>query len=350
MSKFTNALLLLFFSSVGISFGQNIDKNLDAYTYTQMPSHPFPNEVTSYYITHDLYTSPGESGYEIGKRIKNAIKIPRLTESTEQEGAHFMVRVEGFSRTELEMREVSKKEKRGDEEVSVTYYYYSFKYKYPMYYEVMLPHEAEPIDKASLTNTTFQPYHSTSFKSKSQVYRWWAENKNAVTANLRKKLLREGLENLKYRVDSRFAFTVVKENSLFYTVKKFKKFDYTDVDAAYETAQAAVATIEPTDKVATDAFSADMQLAIDQWKKILAEKDLDTRKTRINKKVAERMYRNIFQALIMMDKYEEARTLKAEAESFIKNAITNVMEEELEDKENRYNVNIEEIKPRMAEN
>lgn len=350
MSKFTNALLLFLFASVGVSVGQNIDKNVDSYTYTRMPSHPFPSSVTSYYITDDLYTGPTESGYEIAKKIKAAIQIPRLTESSEHKGANFLVRVEGFSRTELEMNEITRKEKRGDEEISVTYYYYSFGYKYPVYYEVTLPNEAEPIDKAYLTKSTYDTHRSPSYKSQGQVYKWWSENKNTVAATLRKKLLQTGIENLKHRVDSRFAFTVVKERALFYTVKKFKKFDYTDVDAAYETAQAAVATIEPTDKIFSGEFSDKMQLAINQWEKIIAEKDLEKRKTRINKKVTERMYRNIFQALVMMDRFDEAHALKDEAESLIKNAITATMEQNLENKENRYNANIEELELKIAEN
>ena len=93
-----------------------------------------------------------------------------------------------------------------------------------------------------------------------------------------------------------------------------------------------------------------MELAIEQWEKILLDKDLEKRKTRINSKVAERMYRNIFQALVMMDRFDDALALKAQAESLVKNPIPSTMEYQLKNKQNRYNANLEEIEFRMADN
>ena len=350
MSKLTKNLLFVFLLSGGAVVGQNIDKNVEACTYTRMPSHPFPNSVESYHITKELYTGPGESKYEIAKKIDNAIKLPRLTKSTEGEGANFLVRVEGFTRGDIETTETSRKEKRGDEEVSVPYYNYVFSYKYPIYYEVSLPNGAEPIDRTYLIDNKSHRYSSPSFKSRSQLSKWWAENRSSVKTDLRKKLLNQGMSTLKQRVDSRFAFTVVTEGVTLYTVKKFKGFDYADVDAAYETAKEAIATIEPSDRVYKEEFTSKMELAIEQWEKILLDKDLEKRKTRINSKVAERMYRNIFQALVMMDRFDDALALKAQAESLVKNPIPSTMEYQLKNKQNRYNANLEEIELRMADN
>ena len=349
MLRITSSLLLLFFVTVGISLGQNIDKNTNSYTYTRMPSHPFPSSVQEYHVETELYTTPGESKYEIDKRIKGAIKIPRLTESTEHQGARFLVRLEGYTRTEIELNETSRKEKRGDEEISVPYYYYSFRYKYPIYFEVSLPDDANPIDKAYLVDASSTSYKSPEYKSSGQLAKWWSDNRSRVEAGLRTDILKAGVKRLQKRVNDKFAFTQVNEQVDFFTVKKFKGMDYTDVSNAYATASEAIAAIEPSDRVFSETFRTKMQSAIEQWENILTEQDLESRKARINKKVAERMYRNIFQAFIMMDAFAEANATKERAESMIKNAIPAALENTLKDRQHRYEANIN-LEEQIAEN
>ncbi|UII23725.1 hypothetical protein [Fulvivirga ligni] len=331
--------------AIGISFfgvnAQNLDKQKNSIKYTQLPVKPLPQEITQYHIKTDLgYIYSGDSKTETLSKIKGAAQIPHL-EKTESEGAEILVRLESYYKSEVKYETVTKTEKRDDKEVSVTYYYLTFSYKYPLYYEVKLPGEVDPYyTQFANGSQDMKTYKSQEFRSSSDRGKWWGDNYKSVQSKLRTDLLNSNVSDMKSNVMKLFSYRKTVLYSRFFTVKKYKKFEYTDIDAAWEKAKSAIDYINEGDIVFNDDFNNTMMEAITMWQKVLDESDVDDKKARINKKVTEALYNNIFLAYSMMSDFEKAEEIKGIAEGRIgKKAIDNTYENWLNGRKQRFAAN-----------
>ncbi|MTI26372.1 hypothetical protein [Fulvivirga kasyanovii] len=335
-------LLSLMVLAIGLSLNaQNLDKQKTKVTYTQLPLKPLPEEVTQYYVETDLgYIYSGDSKTETLNKIKSAAEIGHL-EKTADQGAKLLVRLETYYKSEVNFQTIVRKEKRDDKEVSVTYHFLTFDYKYPLYFELTLPGEIEPFySEFSNGSNQMTTYRSSEYRTSSELSNWWNSNYKSVQGKLRTDLLNKNVSDLRQTLDKFFSY---RKNTLyteFFTVKKFKAFEYDDIDQAWGIAKLALEEISENDIVFSDAFNTKMEEAIVIWKKALAESDLESRKTRINKKVTEALFNNIFLAYAMMSDFEKAEQVKAMAEEKInKRAIDNYAESFLEGRKERFEIN-----------
>lgn len=344
MKKHLATLILLLVSGFGLVNGQNLDQNKLSYTYTRMPLVKLPLEVTSYWVNVNLtYLQRSDNKSTARKQWLNVAKIDHLTK-TDNEGLEIFIRQDPYYRGDLERVETTKKEKRGDEEISVKYYHYEFPYKYPVYYEIKLPGEDSPIQSGHLYGSkNKKTYISESFKSTSTLYKWWRDNGSKVEYDLRQNIVNSTRKDLSRILADRYDFREVSTRMHFVTVKKFKKHNYDDIDEALTYAQDAVNKIQAEDVVFNDEFRELMQQAITTWETTLAESNPDDKKSRINKKISKALYENIYKAYTMMDEFDRAKVIKEESEGKIKNAISSNAESLLEDKKKRYEANIERI-------
>lgn len=332
------ALLTLLVSSP--IFSQNLDNNKVQYTYTRMPLAPLPEDLTQYWVDIDLgYIYRADSKTKVESQIKNVAKIDGV-EKTIRDGARLLVRLETYYRGEREIVETTKSEKRGDEKVDVKYFAYAFEYNYPLYYELSLPGEPDPLSSGFLAQSDVNSRFTTRrYASRSELNSYWSENSSKVQTRLRQELLNKTTADLRAVLSSSYEFAQISNLVLFTTVKKFKKHSYEDVTASFEAAQKAMASISPEDAVFGDEFTANMQEAIDGWKKSLTESDVDDRKSRINKKVSEALYRNLYKGYTLMGDFENADAIRLEAEGRIKNAIPALLEDRMNDRRARFAAN-----------
>ena len=340
MKSFIFCVFAIGISCWGVN-AQNLDRQKNSIKYTQLPVKPIPQEIKKYHVRTDLgFIYSGDSKTETLSKIKGAAEIPHL-EKTANEGAEILVRLESYYKSEVRYESGTRKVKRDDKEITVTYYYIAFRYRYPLYYEVKLPGEVDPYySQFANGSKDMKSYTSQEFSSSSARNRWWNDNYKSVQSKLRAELLSSNVRNMKSTVIKLFSYRKTVLYSKFFTVKKFKKYEYADVDAAWEKAKSAIDNIDEGDIVFNDEFNKTMMEAITMWQKVLDESDLDNKKARINKKVTEAIYNNIFLAYSMMSEFEKAEEIKAIAEGRIgKKAIDNTYENWLNGRKQRFAAN-----------
>lgn len=345
MKKKLHLITLLVITSIGFVNAQNLDKNKVTFKYTRMPLTPFPEEIKAYNVRLDIgYVNSSDSKTAIENKIKDAAQIDHL-EKTAKEGAQLFIRIENYYKSEKVLQEDIKEEKRGDEKVKVPYYYYTFEYKYPMYFESRLPNEVDPFTTTFINSSDqMDSFKSPKFKSKSELYKWWNNNYKTKQSELRTEKLNNNINALNAFLSNQFSYKVVSETINLVTVKKFKKFEYTDVNNAFETANQAYSLIQEEEMLFNDEFKNKISEAIDMWQKILAESDVENKKTRINKKVTEAIYLNMYKANIYLDDFSRAELIENQANELIKNAIDKKDTRALNDRQQRFEANISRLK------
>lgn len=339
--KSKNLIFSMFILLLSVdAISQNLDNNKIDFTYTRMPLTPFSEDITQYWVEIDLgYIYSADSRTKVESQIKNAATIDGL-EKTVDQGINLMVRLETYYRGDREIEETTKEEKRGDEKVNVTYYAYTFEYRYPLYFELSLPGEPDPMNSGFLAGSDANSQYTTRrFKSKSELSKYWAANSSKEQAKLRQGLLSKNTSALSALISSNYEFAQVEDFAIFRTVKKFKKHTYEDVTASFEAAQRAMTAISPEETVFNDEFRSSMQEAIDGWKKTLTEENISDKKSRVNKKVSQMLYRNLFKAHTLMGDFELAENVRVEAEGKIKNAIPGLQENKMNDRKARFIAN-----------
>ncbi len=335
-------LLIAIFIAIGNhSFAQRLDKERGRLAYTQLPLTPLPEDITQYWVNIDLgYIYSGDSKTETLNKIKNAASISHL-EKTSGEGVELLVRLETYYKSEVDFGSEVVKEKRDDKEVSVTYYYVAFDYKYPLYFEVNLPGEIDPLNSGfSNSSNLMTSYKSKLFKTSKDRNAWWNANYKTLQGNLRTSLLNANVSKLNNSLENLYSYGKHSTYTEFVAVKKFKKFEYEDLDIALEKVKAAIEEISEDDIIFNDKFTANMEEAIIIWEKALEESDVESRKTRINKKVTEAIYNNLSLTYILMSEFEKAdETIKVAEDIIGKRAIDNYIESFLRDRRARFDAN-----------
>ncbi len=335
-------LLLAVLSVLGLqSFAQRLDKEKGRLAYTQLPLTPLPAEISSYWVNIDLgYIFSGDSKTETLNKIKAAATISHL-EKTADQGVELLVRLETYYKSEVVFSSFEKKEKRDDKEVTVTYYFVTFDYKYPLYFEVKLPGEMDALNSGfSNSSNNMVNYRSSDFKTARERNDWWNANYKTLQSNLRTTLLNTNVSNLKNTLEDLYSYGKNTKYTEFVAVKKFKKFEYPDLDLALEKVKTAIDNIAETDIVFNDKFTANMEEAIAIWEKALEESDLESKKTRINEKVTEAIYNNLALTYVLMSDFAKADEVIAIGEEKLgKRAIDNYIETFLEDRRVRFAAN-----------
>jgi len=336
--------LLLFIALILFSksaFCQNLDKEKEKVTYSQLPLNPLPENITQYWQNIDLgYIYSADSKTAVTNSIKNAAVLPHL-EKTANSGVQILARLETYYRGEVNYDTEVKTEKRNDKEVKVTYHYLTFDYKYPLYYEVILPGDVDAIGSGfSNGSSEMSNYRSKNFRTRSELNKWWSGNYKTLQAKLRTDLLSKNVSELKNLLLTNYSYRKYSFYPTFYSVKKFKKFDYADLDEAMGNVKEALSSIDAQDVVFSNDFINNMNVAIEIWNKALEESNIEERKTRINKKITEALYNNIYLAYGMLDNFDMAAEVKGIAEDKIdKKAIDNFSERWVSGRRTRFEEN-----------
>ncbi|MCX2743922.1 hypothetical protein OO013_08595 [Mangrovivirga sp. M17] len=334
--------LFVFIGTVNIS-AQNLDRNTVSFSRLRLPLTPLPENIKFYNPKLDLgYIYHGDSKTEVEQKLQNAIKIDGLERGPAGEDClTIMARLETYYKSEVRFETVQKSEKRGDETVKVTYHYLTFDYKYPLYYELVLPGSYSAESNGFINNSNeMKSYTSAEYRNKGDLYKWWNENYKSLQAKLRQDLLNSNASSLAHLLDNRFGYKTVKDSEMFFTVKKFKKFEYTDLDEAYSIAKQGLEMMQEDQPLPSDAARSTMSKAIAIWVKALDEADLENRKTRINSKVAGAIANNMVNLYTLMGEFDKAQEIINKAdEEFKKDGWTYMAQEKLNDLKKRIEAN-----------
>lgn len=323
------------------TFAQRLDKEKNRLHYTQLPLTPLPEDISQYWVNIDMgYLYEGDSKTETLNKIKNAAALSHLEKTTDA-GVELLVRLESYYKDEVIFSTIDKTEKRDDKEVTVTYYYLTFGYKYPLYFEVKLPGEMEPLNSGfSNGSNGMSHYRSAEFRTSSERNNWWNANHKTLQSNLRAELLNKNVHNLGRTLDNLYSYSKVRSYTEFVAVKKYKKFEYNDLDIALEKVKEALEEVSENDIVFNEKFTSKMDEAIVIWETVLKEADLEAKNTRVNKKVTEAIYNNLSLTYVLMSDFEKAdKTIETAEEVVGKKAIDNYIKSFLKDRRERFAAN-----------
>ncbi|NMM48248.1 hypothetical protein [Marinigracilibium pacificum] len=340
------ANLILICSVFSIS-AQNLDRNNVSFSRLRLPLTPLPENVKYYNPKLDLgYIYMADSKTEVENLLMNSIKIDGLERGPSGDDClTIMARLETYYKSEVRYIETEKSVKRGDATVKVKYHSLTFDYKYPLYYELTLPGSYEADSKGFINNSQLmQTFTSKEYENKSDLYKWWNENYKTIQANLRKELLNKNASSLANLLDNRFGYKQIKDSEMFFTVKKFKKHDYSDLDEAFAIAKEGLEMMQADQPLPSDAARSTMTKAVDIWVKALNEADLEDRKVRINSKVAGAIANNLVNLYTLMGDFNKAQEIITKAdEEFKKDGWTGYAQTKLDDIKKRITANNIEV-------
>jgi len=262
--------------------------------YVQNPEEPLSQDFKTYsidaegasgddYRTDEIMGKFSFAGYERVEQESDADVQFFLKEYSLQEG-------ERESKTK---KTVVKKD--GVEETVTTYYYInSFKYKYVL------------TMRDKLKQTIFEQEYSGVRKvagDDMSTYKAALSDYKSEMADEKGKILSEGVGALVKAVNDKHGFPLYRLSAVGFKIKP-KKFDYTELNNAFELLKAAVKT--------SNENNQDISLVEEDLKKVIAvcEKEIatleDHKKARMNPKATAAAYYNITMAYAILKQYDKA--------------------------------------------
>lgn len=296
------AFLMAFSLIASISFAQKLDGERVTITYKQYPSHPIPERYDTYKIGCKLNDEYQNLIYDARNRF--SINGFSKGNSTTKESTNFMKILVGLYRIETKNKKISSISKKmsdgnmkthyiGEETIIIKANVEIQGYNSKGEFESFVNDDAAKSKKIKTTGN---------YTTKAVAEKELAKLRKRETDLLIKSFYNSDLAN---EITKMITFTEQMKMTKFFTVKKFKKFDYADFDEAQKIAVAAMNTLS-TDITNLEGYKKAIQPAIELWNKALEESDLNAKKTRVNAKVTCTALLNIAKANFIMQDYDAA--------------------------------------------
>ena len=296
MRKFLLLLVVCAFFMPNVILAQKVKKEtVGIYSYTQLPSDTRLKECKTYKV----YPYGDINSYEKDK-INDVFKLPGFEKKSRDAGnTDFVIKVEKYQvnidKPEKGSREEKVKNKDGTER-KVKYYYYESKatYKFKIgvykgeeevYYKILSGDDNVRGSESSSSSTAYENYK----KARSSYLSNLSKSKLSSVDNA----LKEKFCYLKKSVYLRSAHI------------KPKKYKYDDYEAAYEKMKNGYLVLKENEN-AIDEVKDDLTKAIEEYKTILKESDINNKKARVNNKVTTLLYVNIAHCYFLMKDYAKA--------------------------------------------
>ncbi|MBD3638067.1 MAG: hypothetical protein HUJ25_12000 [Crocinitomicaceae bacterium] len=181
-------------------------------------------------------------------------------------------------------------------------YTYTANYKLPL--EVKVEEPTQGVVLQTIILNSVRSYTIGSYDSQYDFDLWWVDNEDAFWIDLEKKARNSALIELNTFVNNKCGYPVMSYSTYVYTVKKFKDHQYNDLTNAYTLANQGYSMI--SQKRDRSAAHAKINEAINIWKQMLTESDLNDRKARVNDKVTALLYTNLTEAYIWLSDFDTA--------------------------------------------
>ena len=348
------ALLLPLVLLAAPALGQRMKSEKERYTYTQLPSEPLPEGMTTFRVNLDQ-TAKSSFGIEfrgwqseikaewkafqqqwkaIVDEVENAtpdahdqwqfdradtLVLPRAPQPDEyffdpaevqyalqltgmdvgDDGLNIDVVVDPLNITEELVATKKEKVKRGEEMVEMTRFYLKLTYVQPLHITI----SARGVTLKSVdANTRPRTWSSKSFDRDQQVRDWWAVQKPTILAQQTKMPVLDAVGSLKAELEDKHCTLEKSRECEWHFPKTTGKVNYDDLRAAAFDAKFAAG------KFGMDRTAAEESLrkATVVWAAALSEADFDDNKARIDRKVAGLLYLNLIQAAILTENLAQA--------------------------------------------
>lgn len=214
--------------------------------------------------------------------------------------------MDGFEIGGVEDRMNVSERKNKDGSVTKVYTYWKdVSFKHGMAVRVESPVNGIIMDEYINEFSNFATRATTQYNNKGDLDRYWMANQNSFLNQLDDEVTMAHLKFIKEMLDNRYGFLTMTRNTEIRTVKQ-KKFDYSDVQTAYETALAGYNSIQSGGLDKTEA-KGQLAKACEAWETVVAEYDPNVKKARIDEKIEMAMRLNLMEAYIFLDEYEKAK-------------------------------------------
>ena len=212
---------------------------------------------------------------------------------------NYTVTLQGFESTPAKIISEVKKEITRKDGVStsrdVTYYHIEFTYRHPMSFRVSNAMNQEIYAAAPAEFTEYKLYKGAATKTRPSM------DVSAVVKSMEDKCLQENLKAINHMVNDRIGFERTDETFELYYVKS-KNESHNDILDAYNAATLGFKMLGTNEAQG----KAELDKAIDIWKKALEESEIDNKKARINKDVTIAIYFNLLEAYFALRNTTEA--------------------------------------------
>ena len=250
------------------------------------------------------------------KLIAGKPKAPKLSKETpymgeilnEEEVANKYIKVDGFERSLNDAEfvvevilsgftEEGKFEKDKEEQV----FFYDVMYKCPVSVRVYDKQGKEflnkVIDNAGLSKKTTEQSSSAALRN------YWKKNGTSFIKNLQKQSYENALKKAAKYINDTFGYQQKSRTVKFYTGKA-KKLTYPKLDQAIEVMRRGL--IDFGDGSSQDVLTK-LTEAIEIWKSVLQEKNLNDKKARVNQKVSSGIYWNCILTYAILNDFDKGK-------------------------------------------
>lgn len=313
-----------------LTIAQNIDRENFTVNYLRLPKSPLPENVKTYTAKANVPSlSASQNRSSIEKSVKSAMKLHGF-EKVESDGdLNITVSLGSFNYQNRKFN--SEKKQSKDKEGKVTTYYeywYTFEYRYPVRMVIKDQVNGEELYNGYVDNS--QDYNSAS-TSRTRSSDYLSKSWESALDKKRSEALSHHLNTVSRHISNYYGFTPSKQSVQLRKIKKFKKHDYTELNAACDNAETALTGMEAKMDYLTEDLEATLQAALKTWESELSQADFSDKKARINEKVASVLLNNIAIANYWLANFDKVSEMIEKADGLKSDGWTNSLKEEMEE-------------------
>ena len=307
-------------------YSQSLSKNDLTYLFTRLPKILLEDSVKSYYLTIEIDS------------VQNDFIRNTFINAVEKE-----VWMNGFKKTtnkgleiKINLKKLDVYRKTAQNSSDANKVANQIFFKYPIKYEVLMPKTKETVLRWSMGDN-YTSYFTEWIASVPGLDNQYQNEINGGMILRKEKQLQQNAKFLGVQIRSFLDYTYMRGEPTFMSVKKHKNHQYIDLNGAIASAKEVFATTNMKEP----EFSEEAKIrltkeCISVWEKALQEFDPKDKKARINKKIAEAIYQNLYILHSEMMNFDLADKCKQEADSKFKNSIGKKWIEQAEDARERY--------------
>lgn len=185
---------------------------------------------------------------------------------------------------------------------ATTKYEYKCQYVLPVEVTFETPTEGTLLKKMMFEGIQYQSMKS--YGSRYEYLLWLMDNEQQFYRDLERDARKRAISDINQTLNNEFGFVPMTRTAEFYTVKKYRDYEYSDVTTAYTLTTQALNLVgkERNRSAAYDKIDQ----AVVKWKQILEESNLADDKARVNDKITGMIYCNLAELLMWRGDFDQA--------------------------------------------
>lgn len=211
----------------------------------------------------------------------------------------YQITLEGFSYLDPIIERRTTTVKKDGIEIKKTEFAYKFIYRHPISVHIFEDNGQDILTKTYRDFENNEVFVSKFFSTEEELIR--RTNIPRILEDLDNQMIRRNIHIINSDINERYAYPIKNTSAKIYYAKS-RKFDYPDLNKAYDLAQLGYRNLLQHPEEA----KIKLKKAVDKWKLVLKNAKYHDKKARIHKKLAFGIHLNIAEALIWLDKFDQA--------------------------------------------